>query len=221
MKQKSIERVQRVVAGHRVAALNPQHGVVRQTQLFSDDPWPTVSQFGTHRRELICGVHDAESRQTRLVVKTHKSAPIDHNDWMGQLRETVAANLQRLMEDHVELRTQSALARRSKVPQRTIGRIVNKEVTASLDVLEALAKPFDLQPWQLLVPGIDPKNPPVLRFASAAEEALYKRIVAAATELARKQPLAYPPPRKNLRCSTGQVGLVLRVALPRHVCLDA
>ncbi len=115
------------------------------------------------------------------------AGPVD-NRLMAALQQTVAENLQKLMDEHVELRTQSALARRSKVPQRTIGRIVNQEVTASLEVLESLAKPFDLQPWQLLVPGLDPKNPPVLRFASAAEEALYKRIVAAATELAKRQP---------------------------------
>lgn len=188
MKEKPVQRVQRVVPRDGVPALDAQDRVVRQPELFGDDLGPAVSQFGADGRKLIGGVHEHHSRLLRLDVKTHTSAPMAQNDWMGQLRETVSVNLQRLMEEHVELRTQSALARRAKVPQRTIGRIVNREVTASLDVLEALAKPFDLQPWQLLIPNIDPKNPPVLRFASSAEEALYKRIISAATELARKQP---------------------------------
>jgi transcriptional regulator with XRE-family HTH domain len=108
---------------------------------------------------------------------------------MSLSSDLVAANLQRLMAASADCRSQAALARRSKVPQRTIGRILNKEVTPSLDVLEQLAKAFDLLPWQLLVPELDPRNAPVLRFATAAEEALYKRIVESAVELARqKQP---------------------------------
>lgn len=189
MEKVRVQPLKRVKARDVGAAHDPQHRVVGEVATLRNDAGLAGRQFGLDGFELSVDVHSTDStRHPRLPVKTPKSQPFSDNDWMGALRKTVAENLQRLMDEHVELRSQSALARRSKVPQRTIGRIVNQEVTASLDVLEALSKPFDLQPWQLLVPSIDPKNPPVLRFASAAEEALYKRIVAAATELARKQP---------------------------------
>jgi hypothetical protein len=183
-----VQRLQGVQSGGCVPAHDPQHGVVSQLALFSDGPRPPSAKLGLDSFKLSVDVHDPDhTRHLRLSVKTPKFGAMADNLGMGEMSEVVAQNLRRLMDDHVELRTQSALARRSKVPQRTIGRIVNKEVTPSLDVLEDLAKPFDLQPWQLLVPNLDPKNPPVLRFASAAEEALYKRIVAAAAELVRKQ----------------------------------
>jgi len=42
----------------------------------------------------------------------------------------------------------------------------------SLDALAAIAGAYDLMPWQLLVPGLDPGNPPYLAL-SDAERALY------------------------------------------------
>ena len=39
-----------------------------------------------------------------------------------------------------------------------------------------LAKVFDVLPWQLLIPGLDPQNPQVLRSMNPAEEALYSRM---------------------------------------------
>lgn len=42
----------------------------------------------------------------------------------------------------------------------------------SLDALAAIAGAYDLMPWQLLVPGLDPANPPYLAL-SDAERALY------------------------------------------------
>jgi hypothetical protein len=189
MKEKPVKRVQRVVTRRALPATNPKHGVVSQPELFRDESRPAVTQFGPNGGKLIGGVHGDKSRRLRLDVKTPVSPHCCHNAVMSLSSDLVAANLQRLMAASADCRSQAALARRSKVPQRTIGRILNKEVTPSLDVLEQLAKAFDLLPWQLLVPELDPRNAPVLRFATAAEEALYKRIVESAVELARqKQP---------------------------------
>ncbi len=96
------------------------------------------------------------------------------------IKQTLAENLVRLMHhDDAHPITQAELARRSKVDQRYIGRLLNAEFNASVKVLEKLAKAFDLQPWQILVPGLDPANPPV-NHVTEAEKRLYERLKEAA-----------------------------------------
>lgn len=102
--------------------------------------------------------------------------------------QVLSANLERLM-DKVEPRiTQVAVSKASGIPQRTISRIKNGEVSPTLNSIDGLAKAFGLLPWQLLVPDMDPKNPPLLRSATQEEKELYARILAAAQQLAKYQP---------------------------------
>lgn len=45
--------------------------------------------------------------------------------------------------------------------QRALGR--SKDLTAvGIDTLEALARAYGLQAWELLLPGLDPRNPPIV-----------------------------------------------------------
>lgn len=72
---------------------------------------------------------------------------------------------------------QSDLHRRSGVAQSTIGRILaDKGENARIETLERIAKAYGLQAWQLLIPGVNPKNPPMLRVAGEVEKALYARL---------------------------------------------
>lgn len=75
--------------------------------------------------------------------------------------EVLAANVQRLM-DFVGEGTQTGLEKATKVPQKTISRVLNQENSSQLATIEDLARGAGLEPWQLLVPGLDPKNPPKL-----------------------------------------------------------
>lgn len=70
---------------------------------------------------------------------------------------------------------QAQLKRMSGVDQRYIGRILAAESSITVDTLEKIAKAFDLQAWQLLVPGLDPGNPPVNHITDA-ERRLYERL---------------------------------------------
>lgn len=80
--------------------------------------------------------------------------------------------------------TQLALEEKSKVGQNTISRILSDEgQNATIENIAKLAKAYDLAPWQLLVPAMDPRNEPVLQPASAAQKALWKQIQTAFTEL--------------------------------------
>jgi transcriptional regulator with XRE-family HTH domain len=102
----------------------------------------------------------------------------------------LAQNLRALMNSRLGPTTQMALAKKSGVSQATIGRIDRQEVAASVDTVAALANAYSLEPWQLLVPGMVPNNPPVLVPVSAREKALYDRLRAAALEIAE---LPSPP----------------------------
>lgn len=95
----------------------------------------------------------------------------------------LAANLKRLMADHPDLGTQAALSKRCRIAQSTVARILSANQAAQIDSLEALAKAFRLEPWQLLVPDLDPRQPPLLRALNQHERELYERIALAAQEL--------------------------------------
>lgn len=80
----------------------------------------------------------------------------------------LAANLATLMATAADLDSQQKLARRCKMDQRTVGRILNRTNAATLPQIDKLAAAFGLEPWQLLVPGLHPTNPPILATESAA-----------------------------------------------------
>lgn len=83
------------------------------------------------------------------------------------------------------LRTQTAVAKatRGVVNQTTVGRILKARHKPTVETLVALARAFDLDVWQFLVPGLDPANPPVLRSPQGAEAEFYKRLQDLAAEL--------------------------------------
>lgn len=89
--------------------------------------------------------------------------------------EILANNLKRLMAAHETLKTQAAVGKACGINQRTVGYIINQEHSCGLKQLEAIAQAFDLQPWQLLVPNLDPKSPPVCEFTKV-ERDLYKKL---------------------------------------------
>ncbi|NDI85119.1 helix-turn-helix domain-containing protein [Undibacterium crateris] len=60
----------------------------------------------------------------------------------SDLRGTVARRLDEWMRDNIALDTQAKLAMASGVGQTTIGRILNKQTSPTLDVLESIASTF-------------------------------------------------------------------------------
>ena len=93
----------------------------------------------------------------------------------------LALNLAQLMAHSADLKSEAkiaAAAKISKISQRTVNRARNG-AQVRLESLAGLAEAFGLAPWQLLVPGLDPANPPILAM-STEEKALYKRLQEAA-----------------------------------------
>lgn len=101
------------------------------------------------------------------------------------IREILASNLKALMAKSKH--SQGDLFRLSNVAQSTIGRVINMQVDATVATIEAIAEVYKLQPWQLLVPNLDPSNPPMLREISDKEREFYEKIKMAAQEIAKYQ----------------------------------
>lgn len=83
-----------------------------------------------------------------------------------------------------DLSSNPKLAKKTKLGTGTISRLRNGSVNANLETLEAIAKAFDVEPWQLLVPVMDPNNPPVLQTAGDSERELYRQFKTIAKQVA-------------------------------------
>lgn len=107
-------------------------------------------------------------------------------------REVIAANLQRLMDyarDHPHDCTwpasRKALAKyldeqhertgATKVVRSTIQRALKGVNAPGVDSLGAIARAYGLQAWHLLIPDLDPENPPVVS-VTETERLLWARI---------------------------------------------
>lgn len=103
-------------------------------------------------------------------------------------RDVLGENLKILMASSSKLKSTLALERATlhkgcKVGKSTIDRAIKGETTLNLDYIEVLAKVYELDAWQLLTPGLQPNNPPVLRSVGADEDELYKRMRSMAKEI--------------------------------------
>lgn len=58
----------------------------------------------------------------------------------------------------------------------SVQRIRERETSVGLDIIEKIARKARVDPWQLLVPGLDASNPPMLAEDSARVRELVQRI---------------------------------------------
>jgi transcriptional regulator with XRE-family HTH domain len=70
------------------------------------------------------------------------------------LRITLARNLAALMERRPDLDTQQKVAARAKIGQTTIGRVLRAEAAATVDLIDKLAKAFNVSPDSLVKDGV-------------------------------------------------------------------
>ncbi len=90
------------------------------------------------------------------------------------------------------------LAQMAGLTPSTIGRIVSLEHAPVIDTMEAIARSFRLQVWQMLVPKLDPSAPPVQPY-TAAELALYARIKSVALAFAKTGDVEYEEDEPTVR----------------------
>jgi hypothetical protein len=100
------------------------------------------------------------------------------------VEKVVADNLRRLM-DHHKHRTPTAAARYAGISQQQFDRML-KGQKVRIDTLECVARGYGLEPYQMLIPGLDPGNPQILRILSPAELRLYSALEEARAETGHK-----------------------------------
>jgi transcriptional regulator with XRE-family HTH domain len=97
-------------------------------------------------------------------------------------RKTLAANVNALMATKPGLSSPRQVVKAGGATNGTLGRIRNGEVGASVDQLDQLARVFGVEPWQLLVPNLDPKSLPVLGGMPTQYRKLLEKVRVAAAQ---------------------------------------
>ena len=95
-------------------------------------------------------------------------------------RRILWANISALMDHHWDGENLSRLAREADIGPGSATRLKQQQTSVGLELVEKVARLFQLEPWQLLVPTFDPKSPPTLTPMSEAERDFYERMLAAA-----------------------------------------
>ena len=76
----------------------------------------------------------------------------------------------------------SALARTHRIPPRNVHNILTGQHSPSIELVEAVADAAHLMAWQILVPGLDPRNPPVVTLTKEQRD-LMRRLRVDASDL--------------------------------------
>jgi len=72
-----------------------------------------------------------------------------------------------------------AACKRLGMKETQLKRVIAGKHAVTMTTVQRIAESYDVEPYQLLVPGLDAKNPQVLRALSPEEENLYKALEAA------------------------------------------
>ena len=91
------------------------------------------------------------------------------------IQQVLAENLKALMDAQRPPMSGRQVAARAEIDQKTVSRMLNCANSPTLGALAAVAEVFGLLPWQLLVPGLDPKDPPFLKLTKSEAE-MYGRL---------------------------------------------
>ena len=131
--------------------------------------------------EHSIGIYASKSKAPLPIVCRHNCLMTKRVG--ASVEQILAENLAALMRVDPKFDTQQkvAAATHGAINQTTVGRILRRRHKVTIATLSALARAFDLEPYQLLIYGLDAKNPQVLRSLSPAEERLYRALEEART----------------------------------------
>ena len=116
------------------------------------------------------------------------------------VQKIIAKNIRTLLDAKFnEIDTQTKLAKKSGVVQKTISRILSCGISTSVECMDGIAAAFQLETWQLFVINLDPHNLPILGTLSEKQKALYKQLVQAAKELGVETLSFSPVPKKHIK----------------------
>jgi hypothetical protein len=96
-------------------------------------------------------------------------------------RRVLWANVSALMTCHWGAENLGRLATSAGIGPATCTRLKKQETSVGVEIVDRIAEVFGLDTWQLLVPNLDPKNPPLL-VLTAAERSFYRQVMSAAKD---------------------------------------
>jgi transcriptional regulator with XRE-family HTH domain len=88
-----------------------------------------------------------------------------------------------LMLKHYGKENLTRLARECKIGPGTASRLKEGETSVGLETIDKIARHFNVQAWELLVPNFDPANRPTLQPITEQERRLYERLREVAKEI--------------------------------------
>lgn len=146
-----------------------------------------------------------------MPVKTHMSIGKHYARGMAEtrtptppgIRGVLSRNVKAFMRARPEIGSQPLLERATGIPARTIGRILNGEQFATIEKLEELARGLRCEPWQLLVPDLDPaalpeRRPQLTPFEQGVLSVFKHALEAAADAQSAEASRAQHPSSSNL-----------------------
>jgi hypothetical protein len=98
-------------------------------------------------------------------------------------KEVLWKSVSALMKKHYGKENLTKLAKDCDFGPGTSSRLKEQKTSVGLDVLDKIADTFNVQAWQLMVPGFDPDNPPTLQPLSERERLLYEQFKRVAKEI--------------------------------------
>lgn len=99
------------------------------------------------------------------MVKAHLPCSLEHHRAMDEMSKILAENLKTLMEHYGLGENSNAVKARAKskgikLDQKTVWRFQNELQSPTIFKLNALAKTFGIEAWQLLIPGLQIEDLP-------------------------------------------------------------
>jgi hypothetical protein len=165
-----LDKTQRPEPGAQLAS-GGNDGVHAPDVIAFDNPVNpySINAVGTlPQREISVTKFDRSHRMAHLI---------DSNATLWQ-------NVQALMLKKFGKVNLLGFAKHCDIGLATVQRIKAQETSVGIAVLDKIAEKFDLASWQLLVPGMDPANPPVLKPDGATERKIYEKVMSVAKEIA-------------------------------------
>lgn len=88
---------------------------------------------------------------------------------------TIWQNIASLMKHHWGGENMTRLAADADIGAGTVARLKKLETHPTVTTLSQIAALFDVEVWQLMVPGLDPAHPPTLQPMNERERELYNK----------------------------------------------
>ena len=103
-----------------------------------------------------------ESTAFGIVCQPYSVGRLLYRIRMSDTKKTIWANYCRVMSARHGVTTKGQLAKKAGFAPATATRLTVGETDFGIDKLEGMADAAKVQPWQLLIPDMDPKQPPQL-----------------------------------------------------------